>query len=63
MVIETKRYIYLFEFKINKTAVAAMQQIEEVGYAYHYKYDSRKLFKIALNYNTQLRGIDDVLIE
>ncbi len=63
MVIETKRYVYLFEFKVNKTAAAAMQQISEVGYVNHYKYDSRKLFKIALNYNTQLRCIDDVIIE
>ena len=63
MVIETKRFIYLFEFKVNKTAAAAMRQIAEVGYDDHYKYDKRKLFKIALNYNTAKRCIDDVIIE
>lgn len=62
MVIETKRYIYLFEFKIDKTAHAAMTQIDNVGYANHYRYDQRKLFKIGLNYNTKLRRIDDVII-
>ena len=63
MLIETKRYIYLFEFKIDKTAAAAMKQIDEVGYANRYKYDKRKLFKIGLNYNTKLRRINDVVIE
>lgn len=63
MVIETRRYIYLLEFKIDKTAAAAIRQIEEVGYPQHYKHDSRKLFKIGLNYNTRQRCIDDVIIE
>lgn len=63
MVIETKRFVYLFEFKVNKTATAALRQINEVGYADRYRYDSRKLFKIGLNYNTQLRRIDDAIIE
>lgn len=63
LTIETRKYIYLFEFKINKSASAALKQINNVGYATHYKHDSRKLFKIGLNFNTKLRGFDDVLIE
>lgn len=63
MLIETKRYVYLFEFKVNKTAAAAMQQINDKAYADNFRYDHRKLFKIAINYNTAKRSIDDFLIE
>lgn len=63
MVIETKQYVYLFEFKIDKTAAVAMQQINDKGYADKYRHDNRKLFKIALNYNTSSRSIDDYIIE
>lgn len=63
MVIETNHFIYLFEFKIDKTASEAMTQINEKAYANKYKYDHRKLYKIAINYNTRLRQIDDHLIE
>lgn len=63
MVIKTRRYIYLFEFKVNKTAAAGMKQINDKAYADKYRYDNRKLFKIAINYNTTKRNIDDYLIE
>lgn len=62
MVIETKRYVYLFEFKIDKTAAEAMRQIDEKGYADKYKYDDRQLFRIAINYSTAKRQIDDYMI-
>lgn len=62
MVIETKRFIYLFEFKVNGSASSAFKQIEAKEYANKYKYDNRKLFKIALNYNTSLRQIDQSII-
>ena len=62
MVIETKHYIYLFEFKINKSAKLAMEQIENKAYPNKYKYDTRQLFKIAINYNTDLRQITETLI-
>lgn len=63
LLIETKHYIYLFEFKVDKTAATAMKQINEKAYADSFKYDNRKLFKIAVNYSTAKRRIDDYLIE
>ena len=63
MIIENKHYIYLFEFKVDKTAATAMKQINEKAYADSFKYDNRKLFKIAINYSTSARMIDDYLIE
>lgn len=63
MTIETCRFIYLFEFKIDRIASEAMAQIEDKAYANRYEYDQRKLFKVAINYNTKQRQIDDFLID
>lgn len=63
LVIQTKRYVYLIECKKDKTAAAALAQINDKCYANKYKYDSRKLFKIGINYSTTQRCIDDYLIE
>lgn len=62
MVIETNRFIYLMEFKINSTAEVAMQQINSKGYANKYFGDSRTLFKIGLNFDTAKQQISDFLI-
>lgn len=62
LVIETKRYIYLMEFKINSTAAIAIKQIDTRHYSDKYKYDPRTLFKIGVNFDTKLRQISDTLI-
>lgn len=63
MVIETKRYVYLFEFKINSTAAAALRQINSKGYKYKFAGDHRKLFKIGMNIDPTLRQITDYVIQ
>lgn len=56
---KTQNYIYIFELKTNSSAASALQQIEEKGYAIPFKHDSRKIFKIGVNFSTQTRRIDD----
>jgi len=58
ILIQTKDFIYIFELKIDKSADIALQQIEEKGYARPFAHDSRKLFKIGLNFSTEKRCID-----
>ena len=58
MLVQTKDYIYIFEFKIDQTAEVALKQIEEKGYALPFATDSRKLFKIGVNFSTIKRRID-----
>ncbi|MBR1872539.1 MAG: AAA family ATPase, partial [Bacteroidales bacterium] len=48
VLIQTKEYIYIIEIKINDTAEAALQQIEEKAYARRFSGDKRKLFKIGI---------------
>lgn len=57
--IETKKYIYLIELKYDSTAEAALRQIEEKHYALKYASDSRKLFKIGINFSSTTRRIED----
>lgn len=57
MVLTTKDYIYLFEFKINSTAKKALAQIDEKDYPFHFYGDPRKLIKIGTSYSTRYRRL------
>ena len=59
MIAKTKDYIYIFEFKYDQNAEAALRQIEEKGYAAPFAADSRKLYKVGVNFNRKKRCIDD----
>ena len=63
MIARTKDYIYIFEFKYDKDADTALRQIDDKGYARPYAADSRKLFKVGVNFSRQRRCIDDWKIE
>ena len=52
------RYVYLFEFKRDKSAEEALKQIEDMGYAKPYAADERRLLKIGVNFNSKERSID-----
>ena len=58
-IIETDKYIYIFEFKLDGTAKEALQQIEEKGYAQPYLTDSRKLYKIGCSFSSETGTIED----
>lgn len=59
IVIQTPEYIYIMELKINQSAEIALQQIDDKGYAKAFMNDSRKLFKIGINFSTEKKLIDD----
>ena len=59
LLLQTKDYIYIIELKIDNTADAALQQIEEKGYAKPFANDPRKLFKIGVSFSTENRRIED----
>ncbi len=47
----TRGYIYLFEFKYNKSVQEAMQQIYSRDYAGRYEMDPREIYLIAANFS------------
>ena len=58
MVVQTADYIYLFEFKLDKSADEALAQIEEKQYAAPFAHDPRKLYKIGVNFSSETRRIE-----
>ncbi len=59
LIIQTKEFIYIFELKVNADADVALRQIDEKGYDRPFEGDSRKLFKIGVNFSTATRRIED----
>ncbi|MGM9790440.1 MAG: PD-(D/E)XK nuclease domain-containing protein, partial [Candidatus Cryptobacteroides sp.] len=59
LLLQTKDYIYIVELKIDSTADAALQQIEDKGYAKPFANDPRKLFKIGVSFSTENRRIEE----
>lgn len=56
---ETRKYIYIFELKIDKDAKEAMEQIEDRDYAAPYRHQGKKIIKIALSYSSEINNISD----
>ena len=61
-VVKTKDYIYVFEFKLDGTADAALKQIDEKGYLIPYTLDGRKLVKVGVNFSKETRNIDEYIV-
>ena len=62
-VVQTDRFIYIFEFKYDKSAREALEQIERKNYAAPFAADPRTLFKIGVNFSPQTRSINEYLIQ
>ena len=55
--------IYIFEFKMDKSAKEAMEQINSKDYPIAYKNDGRKIVKVAVNYSSTEERLTEWLIE
>lgn len=58
-IVETKDFVYIFEFKLDKSADEALSQIEEKGYAKPYAADLRKVYKVGVNFDSKERNITE----
>lgn len=56
-VVSAKDFIYLFEFKRDDTADAALAQINTKDYALPFSADSRKLIKIGVSFDSETRKL------
>lgn len=57
-VVENNQYVYIFEFKHDKTAAEALKQINENGYAAPYASCGKKIVKVGANFSTAKRTLD-----
>ena len=62
LVLQTDRFIYVMEFKLNGTAEEALRQINEKQYARPFETDGRKLFKVGVNFSKKSRNIEKWIV-
>ena len=62
-IIETRKSVWIFEFKFNKSASAAVRQIREKRYADPYKGDRRPVTLVGINFRLTKRNIDEPVFE
>ncbi len=63
LVLQTDKFIYVMEFKLEGTAEEALSQINEKNYAQPFAADPRKLFKIGINFSSRTRNIEKWIVE
>lgn len=60
--VETDRYVYIFEFKVNRPAPEAMDQIIRKQYWKKFDASGKKIFLIAASFDTSTRALSDLII-
>ena len=58
-IIETPRYVYIFEFKLDGTADEALRQIHDKGYGREYAADDRTIYRIGCSFSSATGTIGD----
>ena len=62
MLVETDKFVYIMEYKVDGSAQEAMEQIESKQYALPWTADSRQVIKIGANFSTTERRLTDYII-
>lgn len=62
-VVETHKFVYIFEFKRDGKADDAIKQIDKMGYAREYKADTRMIIKIGCNFSSKTGTVDGWKVE
>ena len=62
LLLQTDKFVYIMEFKLEGSAEEALKQIEERNYAAPFASDSRKVLKIGINFSAQSRNIDKWIV-
>ncbi len=63
LVLQTNKYTYVMEFKLNGSAEEALQQINDKNYCLPFEVDNRKVIKIGVNFSSKTRNIDRWVVE
>lgn len=59
MLVRTSKYLYLFEFKFNRTAQEALSQIDDKDYLLPFTLDGRTPIKVGVNFSSKTNNIDE----
>lgn len=58
-IVETPKFVYIFEFKLDGSAQEALQQIQDKGYARPYEAERRNVNLIGVNFSSETGTISD----
>ena len=58
-IVETPKYVYIFEFKLDGTAAEALLQIRDRGYAKAYEADSRPKYLVGASFSSKTGTIEE----
>ena len=59
ILVQTKDYVYILELKIDQSADAALQQIEDKQYVKPFEGDGRTIYKIGVNFSSESRRMTE----
>ena len=62
-VVISPKTIFLFEFKLNKSAEEALKQIDEKEYEKKFSFEGKHVWKIGVNFSSEKRTVDEWKIE
>jgi Predicted AAA-ATPase/PD-(D/E)XK nuclease superfamily len=57
-VLQTEKYIYILEFKFNKSAQTALRAIEKRGYAQQYAQSQKEVIAVGINFSSATKNIN-----
>ena len=57
--VETPKYVYVFEFKLDGSAEAALKQIDDMGYANEFMSSGKTIYKIGVNISSETGTVAD----
>ena len=57
--VETPEYVYVFEFKLDGSAEAALKQIDDMGYANEFTSSGKTIYKIGVNISSETETVAD----
>lgn len=61
--VQTKDYVYCFEFKLDGFAEVALQQIKDKGYLMPYLHQNKTCIGIGLNFSKELKKVEKIVWE
>ena len=62
LVLQTKDYVYVMEFKLDGTAEEALAQIRDKRYSLPFASDTRKVYEIGVNFSSETKNIEKWII-
>ena len=58
-VVQTETHVYCLEFKFNRSAEEALEQIRKKNYLQKYGHSDKQLVGVGVNFSTEARGINE----